>query len=105
MEADHEVVLIFIFLFVQDPPNCALNTLHLCENNMPAYEDAYQIVLHAAASHVIQSSQLFNIARYMETRGFPTRAYKLAMLAMKNVHLQYNQVSILFFYCSDYHEL
>ncbi|KAK7601487.1 hypothetical protein V9T40_008928 [Parthenolecanium corni] len=75
----------------KDPPNCALNTLHLCENNGSAYESAYQIVLHAAASHVIQSSQLFNIARYMETRGFPTRAYKLAMLAMKNVHLQYNQ--------------
>lgn len=29
----------------------------------------------------------------MEHRGYPTRAYKLAMLAMKNVHLAYNQVS------------
>lgn len=38
------------------------------------------------------SSQLFTIARYMEHRGYPTRAYKLAMLAMKNVHLAYNQV-------------
>lgn len=30
----------------------------------------------------------------MEHRGYPTRAYKLAMLAMKNVHLAYNQVGI-----------
>lgn len=37
------------------------------------------------------SSQLFTIARYMEHRGYPMRAYKLAMLAMKNVHLAYNQ--------------
>lgn len=39
------------------------------------------------------SSQLFTIARYMEHRGYPMRAYKLAILAMKNVHLAYNQDS------------
>lgn len=39
------------------------------------------------------SVQLFTIARYMEHRGYPHRAYKLALLAMKNVHLAYNQVS------------
>lgn len=76
----------------QDPPNCALNALNLCENDPKAYENAYQIVLHAA-NHIMTSSQLFTIARYMEHRGFPTRAYKLAMMAMKNVHLAYNQVS------------
>jgi hypothetical protein len=27
----------------------------------------------------------------MEHRGFPVRAYNLAILAMKNVHLAYNQ--------------
>lgn len=37
------------------------------------------------------SSQLFTIARYMEHRGYAERAYKLSMLAMKNVHLAYNQ--------------
>lgn len=49
-------------------------------------------MLHAASNHVMTSNQLFSIARYMEHRGFPNRAYKLAILAMKNVHLQYNQV-------------
>lgn len=59
-----------------------------------AYENAYSIVLQAASSHMMTSNQLFNIARYMESRGFPARAYKLAILAMKNVHLLYNQVRI-----------
>lgn len=55
-----------------------------------AFEAAYQIVIDAA-SLIMTSSQLFTIARYMEHRGYPMRSYKLAMLAMKNVHLAYNQ--------------
>jgi hypothetical protein len=86
-------------VFFQDPPNCALNALTLCENEALAFETAYQIVIDAA-SHIMTSSQLFTIARYMEHRGYPTRAYKLAMLAMKNVHLAYNQVSIQYDDCS-----
>lgn len=68
-----------------------MNTLTLCENEPLAFETAYEIVVDAA-SHIMTSSQLFTIARYMEHRGYPPRAYKLAMLAMKNVHLAYNQV-------------
>ena len=74
----------------EDPPNCALNALTLCESDPIAFETAYQIVTDAS-SHVMTSSQLFTIARYMEHRGYPHRAYKLALLAMKNVHLAYNQ--------------
>uniref|UniRef100_T1IH18 SWIM-type domain-containing protein n=1 Tax=Strigamia maritima TaxID=126957 RepID=T1IH18_STRMM len=74
----------------KDPPSCALNALTLCENDPIAFETAYQIVIDAAA-HIMTSSQLFTIARYMEHRGYPHRAYKLAVLAMKNVHLAYNQ--------------
>ncbi|KAI5709667.1 hypothetical protein M8J75_002174 [Diaphorina citri] len=74
----------------KDPPNCALNALTLCEGEALAFETAYQIVIDAA-SHIMTSSQLFTIAKYMEHRGYPTRAYKLAVLAMKNVHLAYNQ--------------
>ncbi len=50
------------------------------------------------------SMQLFTIARYMEHRGYPHRAYKLALLAMKNVHLAYNQASsrsLSIFFLSD----
>lgn len=49
-----------------------------------------QVVVEAA-SHVMNSSQLFNIARYMEHLGYPLRAFRLAALAMKNLHLAYNQ--------------
>ncbi|XP_065093962.1 uncharacterized protein LOC135714514 isoform X2 [Ochlerotatus camptorhynchus] len=74
----------------KDPPNCALNALTLCENDAMAFETAYHIVIDAAM-HIMTSSQLFTIARYMEHRGYPSRAYNLAMLAMKNVQLAYNQ--------------
>ncbi|GFT99338.1 zinc finger SWIM domain-containing protein 5 [Nephila pilipes] len=75
----------------KDPPNCALNALTLCESEPFAFEAAYQIVVDAATTNVMTSSQLFTVARYMEHRGYPHRAYKLAVLAMKGVHLAYNQ--------------
>ena len=74
----------------KDPQNCALCALTLCEKEPVAFETAYQIVIDAA-SHVMNSIQLFTIARYMEHRGYPHRAYRLALLAMKNLHLAYNQ--------------
>ena len=74
----------------EDPPNCALSALTLCESDPIAFETAYQIVTDAAVTGMT-SSQLFQIARYMEHRGYPHRAHKLALLAMKNVHLSYNQ--------------
>lgn len=77
----------------EDPANCSLNALTLCENEPIAFETAYQIVIDAA-ENIMTSSQLFTIARYMEHRGYPHRAYKLALLAMKNVHLAYNQVGL-----------
>ncbi|XP_065337234.1 zinc finger SWIM domain-containing protein 4-like [Cloeon dipterum] len=76
----------------KDPQNCALNALTLCESDGRSFEAAYQIVIDAAAS-IMTSSQLFTIARYMEHRAYPQRAYKLAILAMKNVRLGYNMDS------------
>ncbi|KAL4705629.1 hypothetical protein ACJJTC_002015 [Scirpophaga incertulas] len=43
----------------------------------------------------LASSQLFAVARYMEQRGQPARAMRLATLAMRNLHLHYNQVCAL----------
>lgn len=80
----------FYVFYFQDPPNCALNALTLCESDPVSFETAYQVVVDAAA-HTMSSSQLFTIARYMEHRGYPHRAYTLAMLAMRSVHLAYNQ--------------
>ena len=70
----------------EDPASCALNALTLCENEPLAFETSYQIVIDAA-SHVMTSSQLFTIARYMEHRGYPLRGHKLAVLAMSTVQL------------------
>ncbi|XP_069021485.1 LOW QUALITY PROTEIN: zinc finger SWIM domain-containing protein 6 [Embiotoca jacksoni] len=75
---------------MKDPQNCALSALTLCEKDHIAFETAYQIVLDAAATGM-NYTQLFTIARYMEHRGYPMRAYKLATLAMAHLNLSYNQ--------------
>ncbi|KAF7649098.1 hypothetical protein LDENG_00147360, partial [Lucifuga dentata] len=75
---------------MKDPQNCALSALTLCEKDHIAFETAYQIVLDAAATGM-SYTQLFTIARYMEHRGYPMRAYKLATLAMTHLNLSYNQ--------------
>uniref|UniRef100_A0A8B9VB95 SWIM-type domain-containing protein n=1 Tax=Anas zonorhyncha TaxID=75864 RepID=A0A8B9VB95_9AVES len=75
---------------MKDPQNCALSALTLCEKDHIAFETAYQIVLDAATTGM-SYSQLFTIARYMEHRGYPMRAYKLATLAMTHLSLSYNQ--------------
>ncbi|KAM8828168.1 zinc finger SWIM domain-containing protein 6 isoform 1-T1 [Spinachia spinachia] len=75
---------------MKDPQNCALSALTLCEKDHVAFETAYQIVLEAASTGM-NYTQLFTIARYMEHRGYPMRAYKLATLAMTHLNLSYNQ--------------
>ncbi|XP_038269469.2 zinc finger SWIM domain-containing protein 5 isoform X2 [Dermochelys coriacea] len=75
---------------MKDPQNCALSALTLCEKDHIAFETAYQIVIDAAATGMTYS-QLFTIARYMEHRGYPLRAFKLASLAMTHLNLAYNQ--------------
>jgi len=79
---------------MKDPQNCALAALTLCEKDHVAFETAYQIVLDAAAATAatgMSYTQLFTIARYMEHRGYPMRAYKLATLAVTHLNLSYNQ--------------
>ncbi len=39
----------------------------------------------------MSSSQLFTVARYMEHRSCPSRAYRLALLAVRAVSLAHNQ--------------
>ncbi|XP_043941836.1 zinc finger SWIM domain-containing protein 5 [Protopterus annectens] len=75
---------------MKDPQNCTLSALTLCEKDHIAFETAYQIVIDAASTGMTYS-QLFTIARYMEHRGYPLRAFKLASLAMTHLNLAYNQ--------------
>ncbi|XP_019747883.1 zinc finger SWIM domain-containing protein 6-like isoform X2 [Hippocampus comes] len=74
----------------KDPQNCALSALTLCEKDRAAFEMAYQIVLDAASADM-SYMKLFTIAHYMEERGYPMKAYKLATLAMTHLNLSYNQ--------------
>ncbi|KFP58497.1 Zinc finger SWIM domain-containing protein 5, partial [Cathartes aura] len=60
------------------------------EKDHIAFETAYQIVIDAASTGMTYT-QLFTIARYMEHRGYPLRAFKLASLAMTHLNLAYNQ--------------
>ena len=75
----------------RDPQRCSLSALTLCEKNPVAFEAAYRLVVESAA--LIPPTQLFAIARYMEHRGYPQRAFKLTTLAMKHFTLAYNQDS------------
>lgn len=75
----------------RDPQQCSLSTLTLCEKHPASFETAYRLVVESAA--VIPPTQLFAIARYMDYRGYPHRAFKLASLAMKHFSLAYNQDS------------
>ncbi|XP_054985031.1 zinc finger SWIM domain-containing protein 4 [Sorex araneus] len=77
---------------MKDPQNCALPALTLCEKNHAAFEAAYQIVLDAAAGG-LGHAHLFTMARYMEHRGLPLRAYKLATLALAQLSIAFNQDS------------
>ncbi|XP_047516674.1 zinc finger SWIM domain-containing protein 5-like [Pieris napi] len=77
----------------KDPPGCALSALSVCEGSAGAFEAACVAVGGAAARGALASSQLFAVARYMEQRGQPARAMRLATLAMRNLHLHYNQDS------------
>ncbi|XP_029773663.1 zinc finger SWIM domain-containing protein 4 [Suricata suricatta] len=77
---------------MKDPQNCSLPALTLCEKNHAAFEAAYQIVLDAAAGG-LGHAHLFTVARYMEHRGLPLRAYKLATLALAQLSIAFNQDS------------
>jgi len=74
----------------KDPPNCALTALGLCENEQFAFEQAYRLVSIAGSSGIMSPQQLFQIARYMEVRGLPDHAYKVALLAVKLVQVSPN---------------
>uniref|UniRef100_A0A8C8SPA1 Zinc finger SWIM-type containing 4 n=1 Tax=Pelusios castaneus TaxID=367368 RepID=A0A8C8SPA1_9SAUR len=95
---------------MKDPQNCSLPALTLCEKDHAAFEAAYQIVLDSAASATMGHSHLFTVARYMEHRGLPLRAYKLATLAFSHLSIAFNQdthpaVNDVLWACSLSHSL
>lgn len=73
-----------------DPSNCALSSLRLCESEVYAFEAAYSIVLRAGSSNLMSSAQLFEVAKHIEQRGCHPRAFKLALFAVRNVQIAAN---------------
>lgn len=73
-----------------DPSNCALSSLRLCEGNSDAFDYAFTIILEAGSSNKMSSAQLFEVAKHIEQRGCLPRAYKLALLAVRNVQIAAN---------------
>ena len=74
----------------KDPANCAIYALKFCENDRPAFETAYQIVMEAPPN-ALSSSQLFTIARFMEQGMHRYRAYKLSIVALKRLKIGSSQ--------------
>jgi len=75
-----------------DPPGSSLPSLTLCESDSMAFETCYNIVL-SSAPHMT-SAQLFTVGRYMEHRGFASRAFKLALLGIEGISVSFNQVQV-----------
>ncbi|XP_053318607.1 zinc finger SWIM domain-containing protein 4 [Spea bombifrons] len=95
---------------MKDPQSCALPALTLCEKDHTSFEAAYQIVLDSASSGPGAHSHLFTVARYMEHRGLPLRAFTLSTLALSNLNIGFSQdshpaVSDVLWACSLAHSL
>lgn len=80
----------------KDPSNCALCALKLCEQDPYAFNHAFTIIQNAGQNGVMGSTQLFEVAKYIEgARGMgmgncSNRAYSLALLAVRNVQIPAN---------------
>ncbi|XP_063302044.1 zinc finger SWIM domain-containing protein 4 [Pelobates fuscus] len=95
---------------MKDPQSCSLPALTLCEKDHTSFESAYQIVLESASSGPGAHTHLFTVARYMEHRGLPLRAFTLCTLALSNLTIGFSQdahpaVSDVLWACSLAHSL
>ena len=75
----------------KDPQSCALSALTLCENEAKTFETAYRIIVECAGS--ISPTHLFAIARYMDHKNHPVKAFRLAALAIKHSSVANNECS------------
>lgn len=88
---------------IRDPPACALYALTLCEGEPEPFELACQIVNESA--NRLGSVHLFSIARYLDSKGHSRKAFKAAMLAIKQLDINVDQethpaISDVFWACA-----
>lgn len=66
----------------KDPQHCALSSLTLCESDYESFNTAYRMIVDRAGE--LSSTLLFAIARYMDHKDHPVKAFQLAALAIKH---------------------
>ena len=80
----------------KDPSNCALCALKLCEQDPYAFNHAFTIIQNAGQSGMMCSTQLFEVAKYIEQarnmgiNNCSNRVFSLALLAVRNVQIPAN---------------
>eukprot|EP00794_Sanderia_malayensis_P007764 gene7764-8610_t len=70
---------------IHNPQSCALLALTHCECEPEAFDLACQIVNESASR--LGTTQLFSIARYLESKGYLRKSLKVATLAMKQLDI------------------
>lgn len=76
---------------IRDPSSCALYALTLCEGEQESFELACQIVNESA--NRLGTVHLFSIARYLDSKGHSRKAFKAAILAIKQLDINIEQDS------------
>ena len=70
---------------IMDPVPCVLFALTLCEENLENFELVCQIVYDS--SDRFNAAQLFSVARYLESKKHPGRAFKVGLRALKKLDI------------------
>ncbi|XP_066920713.1 zinc finger SWIM domain-containing protein 4-like isoform X2 [Clytia hemisphaerica] len=70
---------------IKDPIPCVLFALTLCEENLENFELVCQIINES--SDRFNAAQLFSVARYLESKKHPDRAFKVGLRALKKLDI------------------
>ena len=70
---------------IKEPVPCVLFALTLCEENIDNFELVCQIVYES--SDRFNAAQLFSVARYLESKKHPERAFKVGLRALKKLDI------------------
>uniref|UniRef100_A0A5S6QFE6 SWIM-type domain-containing protein n=1 Tax=Trichuris muris TaxID=70415 RepID=A0A5S6QFE6_TRIMR len=70
------------------PSTCAFHALTLCESDPIAFEAVYEVVVEVGENNVmIEAEELFSIGCRMEQLGLTGKAYKMALLGLRHLHI------------------
>jgi len=70
---------------IRDPASCVMFALTLCEEHLENFDLICHII--SQSSNRLTPAQLFSIGRYLESKQFTKRAFKVGMLALKQLDI------------------